>query len=276
MMQNQKFKHKTTGAIVEQVPIMEIGEYDEYNGPLIAGDCDQRDGTPNHYEERQERRRERFGELADKNRERSNAEYKKADLSESATGIPFGQPILVGHHSEGRHRRTLERADNAMRRSIDADKKADYYDQRANGIDYAGISSDDPDAVVKLTEKLRTLEAAHAQMKANNKLNRGTHPGWQLSNSSANLRRIRQRIETLKAKPTETTETERAGIRIVENAEDNRIQLIFDGKPPAVVRDILKSHCFRWSRYTAAWQRHLNAAGRYAANQAIGQIEALA
>ena len=47
------------------------------------------------------------------------------------TGIPFGQPILVGHHSERAHRKVLERADNAMRKGIEESKKADNYRARA-------------------------------------------------------------------------------------------------------------------------------------------------
>ena len=78
-----------------------------------------------------------------------------------------------------------------------------------------------------------------------------------------------------KTRPTETTETERNGIKFVENADENRIQLIFDGKPPAAVRGILKSNGFRWSPYNTAWQRNLNAAGRHAASYALDRIEAL-
>lgn len=33
---------------------------------------------------------------------------------------PMGQPILVGHHSEGKHRRSIDKLDKAMRQSIDA------------------------------------------------------------------------------------------------------------------------------------------------------------
>lgn len=262
----------------------------------------------NKYEEKQERKRERFEELAQKNRDRSAAEFKKADLSEGATGIPFGQPILVGHHSEGRHRRTLERADNAMRRSINADKKADYYAGKAAGVGTGGISSDDPEAVTKLREKIDKAEKAQKFMKACNKIIRsnvkdeakiltlraegigeataktmlepdfcgriGFAP-YQLQNNNANIRRMLQRVELLRQAPTETTETERNGVKIVENADENRIQLIFDGKPPAAVRDILKAQGFRWSRFNMAWQRHLNAAGRYAASYAMDSIEAL-
>ena len=53
-MTSQKYKHITTGAIVDQIPITDlapsrIGDYEEYNGPLIPGDCDQRASS---YEQR--------------------------------------------------------------------------------------------------------------------------------------------------------------------------------------------------------------------------------
>jgi len=269
----------------------------------------------NSYEAKQERKRERFEELAQKNRDRSTAEFKKADLSESATGIPFGQPILVGHHSEGRHRRTLARADSAMRRGIEATDKADYYAGKAAGVGTGGISSDDPEAVTKLLEKIEKAEKAQAFMKDCNKIIRDKRAGsteekareakilrlraegigeataktmlepdchgvagfaaYQLQNNNANIRRMKQRVEILRQRPTETTETERSGVKIVENAEENRIQLVFDGKPSAEIRSILKSEGFRWSPFNTAWQRFLNGNGRYAASHALDRIEAL-
>jgi len=45
--------------------------------------------------------------------------------------IPPSQPILVGRHSEARHRRDLARIDRAMRRSIDADEASKSYGRRA-------------------------------------------------------------------------------------------------------------------------------------------------
>src|SRR5690606_38121523 len=47
-----------------------------------------------------------------------------------------GTPILVGHHSEKRHRRDLERIDNRMRRSIEEDKKAEHYQHRISSINW--------------------------------------------------------------------------------------------------------------------------------------------
>lgn len=43
-----------------------------------------------------------------------------------------GQPILVGHHSEGRHRRAIARADAAMRASIEATETAEEAQRRVS------------------------------------------------------------------------------------------------------------------------------------------------
>jgi hypothetical protein len=82
-------------------------------------------------QERAKQKAERLNGYTRNAEKRSNEAYKKADLSESATGIPFGQPILVGHHSERKHREVLERADNAMRKSIEEQEKAESYARRA-------------------------------------------------------------------------------------------------------------------------------------------------
>jgi len=122
----------------------------------------------NSYEQKQEARRARLEAAADRAEARSDAHYKRADLSEAATGIPFGQPILVGHHSERRHRRVIERADNAMRKSIEEDKRAKELRSKAASVGLGGISSDDPDAVDKLKEKLAKVQKAQSDMKAMN------------------------------------------------------------------------------------------------------------
>ena len=50
-------------------------------------------------------------------------------------GYPAGQPILVGHHSERRHRRDLERADAYRRRAWDEQDKAGYHADRAEAAE---------------------------------------------------------------------------------------------------------------------------------------------
>lgn len=169
----------------------------------------------NSYEDKQE-------DLAEKNRERSS-QYSAASRR-AVQAIPMGQPILVDHHSEGRHRAALARSDSAMRKSIE------HYERKAQGVGQGGISSDDPEAVAKLRTELEQLQKAQGVMKAANKVIRanktpeariaalvkvglteaqaaeiikpdfagrvGFAP-YQLSNASANMRRIEERIKVL-------------------------------------------------------------------------------
>jgi hypothetical protein len=79
--------------------------------------------------ERAEARTERFQEYAGNAASRSQAAYK--GVRAIGDGIPMGQPILVGHHSERRARRDVERMDSGMRKSIEEDKKSSYYAERA-------------------------------------------------------------------------------------------------------------------------------------------------
>ncbi len=121
------------------------------------------------FRERRLERAERLREWAEKRAARSSGQFKRAhDL---VSGIPFGQPILVGHHSERRHRRTLERSDAAMRAGWEDSKKADDMTSRAGNIEDAAdraIYMDDPDAIERLTEKIAQLEAKRdARKKAN-------------------------------------------------------------------------------------------------------------
>lgn len=81
------------------------------------------------FQDRAEARAERREEWADKARER--ADHSFGHSRALLDPIPMGQPILVGHHSERRHRRTLERADNAMRRGCEAVKLAEHHEHRA-------------------------------------------------------------------------------------------------------------------------------------------------
>lgn len=124
----------------------------------------------NAYEAKQDARRARLEAAADRADARADVAYKRADMSEAATGIPFGQPILVGHHSESRHRRAIDRAAKAMDTSIAESKRAQDLRASAEAVGTAGVSSDDPDAIAKLTEQLDKAEKTQEQMKAANKI----------------------------------------------------------------------------------------------------------
>ena len=51
-----------------------------------------------------------------------------------------------------------------------------------------------------------------------------------------------------------------------------RIQFIFDGKPDAEIRTILKSNGFRWAPSQGAWQRQLTDNGKRVAKEVIKEL----
>lgn len=258
----------------------------------------------NSYEQKQAAKKERYLEMADNARSRSNAGFNQA--SDMAKSIPFGQPILVGHHSEKRDRNFRARITNNFDKAFAEQDKANHYEKKAARVGTGGVSSDDPDAVVKLKEQLVGLEKAHETMKKTNALirkyakldeaeqvkilieqagltekqainvlnpahtNTKGFASYALTNNNANIRRIKKRIETLEAKSKrENKEVTGAGYVYREDVEDNRVMFIFDGKPSEAIREVLKCQAFKWSPSRGAWVRMLNNAGLYAAEQVV-------
>ena len=76
-------------------------------------------------------RADRLEARAMKASERGKAAYKKAHHIGSF--IPMGQPILIGHHSEQRHRRDLKRIDDNMRTFVNEANKAERFEEKAAG-----------------------------------------------------------------------------------------------------------------------------------------------
>jgi len=255
------------------------------------------------YEERKQSKIERMQERAAKATDESNKQYEKAQRIGEM--IPFGQPILVGHHSEGRHRNHLKKIDNAMRNSIEASNKAKHYANRARFAESnKAISSDDPEAIQKLKGKVAKTEEKQAAMKIINKgykaftknpeadlvklgltaeqinavktyaprysYDTKPFPAYSMTNNNANIQRMKKRIETLSREYQRQEAPQQIsgeGWELVENADENRIQFLFDGKPEVEIRSELKHNGFRWSPRNTAWQRQLNNAGRYAAKR---------
>ena len=217
----------------------------------------------NTYKEKQQEKLERYQELAEKAKEKSEDHYETAHRI--ADVIPLGQPILVGHHSEKRHRRDLDRIHNNHRKSIEEAEKAKYYKNKAqNIINPKQISSDDPEAIQKLQEKLKEMEKERENIKKENKEARKLkekplHPSFVLRNLSANIRRVKERIEYLtELDSIEQEETTLNNITLVINKELNRVQLFFPGKPSLQTRNNLKANGFRWSPRNRAWQRMIS------------------
>ena len=168
---------------------------------------------------------------------------------------------------------------------------------RSTGM--GGIRQDDPQAIPKLQKKLAGLEKAQETMKAVNAYYRkhGTLDGcphlspenlenlkadmasgwhyekkpfqsWELSNNNAEIRRVRQRIESLtRANEVAYVGWEFDGGHVEANRDQGRLQVFFDGKPEADARQQLKEHGFRWAPSVGAWQRLLNDNAYYASDR---------
>lgn len=145
----------------------------------------------------------------------------------------------------------MAQSNSQMRKSIDLTEKADYYKNKAeNMINNHAISSDDPEAITKLKNKLDSLEARRVWLKQH------PHEPWSLSNIGAEIRRVKSRIERLsKQKLLVGSEEKINGITVKVNTELNRVQLLFPNIPDIEIRTKLKRNGFRWSPYNQAWQR---------------------
>lgn len=118
------------------------------------------------YRERRLARAEKLRGYAAGNAVKANVAGAAADQIMSM--IPPGQPILVGHHSERRHRRDLARIESGIRKRVELGQKADEQMARAAEIEAQAaraIYDDDPDAIERLTEKLAALEAERERIK---------------------------------------------------------------------------------------------------------------
>jgi len=247
------------------------------------------------YEERRERKIDTYKRRARKSSILANQESDNA--RKMGEVIPFGQPILLGHHSEGSHRALLKRIDGAHRRASEAYEKAGYYEGKAEAAEKNhSISSDDPEALERYQKKLEELEKAQVYMVALNKAwkqgkaaliafglseeesekllngDKKPCPTWMLSNNSAEIRRVKEKMETLKKLDNMTVENIKFnGGEMVINLDINRVQIIFDEIPSLEIRKLLKSNGFKWSPREKAWQRQRTLNGINAAKRLIEQ-----
>lgn len=109
-------------------PTLEIAEKIKEEGRLSFAEQQEQK------EERDQRRLEKFNGYSDNAATRAEARFKSSD--DLTKHIPFGQPILIGHHSEKRHRRTLERSHNHISKGLEEHDKSKYYNRRAGSIHY--------------------------------------------------------------------------------------------------------------------------------------------
>lgn len=127
--------------------------------------------------------------------------------------IPFGQPV---HGARDQNYR--DKATRKLERSWEHSKMAEHHGNAAAGIERAlrtSIYDDDPDAIERLEDKIARLEDQRTAIKTRNAEYRKAHPelralgaydrdqamphrGYELTNLSANINRLRKRLEGLR------------------------------------------------------------------------------
>lgn len=203
-----------------------------------------------------------------------------------------------------------ERQNRAAERNYQEYQDIQKYLEKIKNIMYGSeiIKSDDKDAVEKLQEKLDSLQKKQQQMKEANayyrkyktlngcpalspedieRLTLDMKANWhyqdkpylsyKLSNNNQNIHATKARLESLRAaKERETTDYDTEHFKVVENTEMMRLQLFFDGKPDAEIRDAVKHNGFKWSPKNNCWQRQLTNNAKYSLKCLIKQLDQLA
>lgn len=230
--------------------------------------------------ERLEARLEKRAEWAASRDRKSAAGFERARAI--ADRIPLGQPILVGHHSEKRHRRDIGRIDAGMRAGCESAAMASHHRSKADGIERqleTSIFSDDEDAPERIAERIADLEATRARWKAQNAAFRKgdeafaaamgcsvedaargrakimadyswcrqPHPSYRLSNLGGNISRLRKRLVDVRARAERTERAEAAGGVTIDRALGlDWCTVTFAEKPDRKVIEELKAAGFRW------------------------------
>jgi len=229
--------------------------------------------------EKLEQKLEKREEWAEKAREKCSEEFETA--RKITENIPFGQPILVGHHSERMHRRDIERSASHMDKGCAEYRKAEYHEEKARGLSRMldnTIFSDDEDAIERLQEKLGDRRALQEGYKRINKIIRSKQltsaekvkeimlvgivgeenatemvgrgygiPAYAMQNNNGEIRRLEQRIKEITARKARQAEAEQAG-GVAVTISGDYATVTFAEKPEYSIIRALKDTGFYWSR----------------------------
>lgn len=141
----------------------------------LAGEIEDEDKS---LVERASERAERFEDYSEA---READHHRQLEHVQSiAGGIPFGQPILVGHHSEKRARKDAEKIQNGMQRAVKLWKQADYWKDRARGAVATAKYKERPDVrhrrIKGLESDIRKLEARYTPKEPIHIIEQGNPP----------------------------------------------------------------------------------------------------
>ena len=156
--------------------------------------------------ERNERAAERAEyrtELADKREGEAEAAYEASNRA--VEGIPMGQPVLVGHHSQRKHEKALERSRNQLSKSVELSKTAKYHAGRAEAAAHYQEGREDIPTTLRRIDRLEAQERSILRSESNAKAGRSSG-GWpqdytpeQVEEISGRLAEVREELEYWRA-----------------------------------------------------------------------------
>lgn len=236
------------------------------------------------------KRRERLEGKLERREDWAASASTKSDQAFNEAGtmahqIPFGQPIMVGHHSEKADRAFRDKIGRKMDRAVEMSDKAEHHEEKAEGLACQldnSIFSDDDDALEALKMKIDAMETRAERIKAINAAWRKAkgalgwtdgldlakhetaeivraaaawgnahkgipYPTYVSTNLRANIRRLKGRIVDVRIRQQRQANAENSetGINIIGG---DYVNITFAEKPSRDVLDALKAAGFHWSR----------------------------
>lgn len=185
-------------------------------------------------------------------------EYKEIDaILDKIRSVGTGAVDLTDPHARELLQDRLQQEQNAL----DYCKAANaYYRKHKTLRGYASLTDEQADAITD-------PEAFSI------KLYGKPYGDFELSSLRGKIKRVQARLADLDKLQAAAQQPDNAtkfdGGEIVRNAEENRLQILFDEIPDADTRDALKSNGFRWSPRNKAWQRQLTQNAEYAARRVL-------
>lgn len=201
----------------------------------LAGEIDDED-TP--LAERAAERAERFDGYHDKRS--TEADSAREYVQQIAGRFEFGQPILVGHHSEKRARKDAERIENGLRKAVRLWDTASYWESRAERVVRHAAYKANPRV---RANRIKTLEA-------------------EKRSHQRDIDKAQQRAESWRT----IADCEDAKVQLIAaialanvSLSGDRWSKLTDGTlSPAQAADSAIASCARVEAYAVRWIAHLN------------------
>jgi len=209
-----------------------------------------------------------------------------------------------------RNRRASDRADDRYRDYLTFDSRVKkLLINKYTPAEQKAVKTGQDNALEILQKRLKARQKNHEMMLAANKIirtkksdaekvellvkegwteeqaNKLLLPDWagrkgyasfNLTNNNAEIKRLKDRIaqeEKLNVKRDQgNKKIEFAKGDVIENYDENRLQIIFPGKPDEATRAKLKRNGFKWAPSQGAWQRQLTGNARYVLQHFITEV----